>query len=48
MGHTVTHCSFHNNFFSVFGENAMVESRYEGRREISVIGVHDVKLTKDH
>ena len=48
VGHTVTHYSLHSEIssFSVDGEVAsMVGDREKG--EISGIGVHHVKLTKD-
>ena len=53
MGHTVTHCSFHNVLFSMlcfifFGGEGCKGGGQIGRdRKMSGTGVHDVALTKN-
>ena len=42
-----THCSFYNEIFFFWEEAARVEDRYKGSREMSEIGVHNVKFTKN-
>ena len=46
VGHTVTHYNFHRDFlFSVVWEVLRVEQAH--REEMSGIGVHDVKFTRN-
>lgn len=49
MGHTVIQLQLLqlDLFFSIVGEITRVEDSYEGKREISGIGVYDMKWTKN-